>query len=268
MLADEIVELKDYGSARQLTLFEDGLPILQVLTSDLTATGASLLCWLRARWRIENMFKYAARHNGIDRLADYCMDLGPDTRKVTNPARVAARKTVAAAQAALITAERALPQMLNSGGTPKQMNAALTQLHKHIEIATRALEAAKTDLRPIPAKVAATDLDPDAQRARPRLERRGLQMVLRLLAFNAETWLAEHFNAYLTDPNEYRAILRHLLRLGGEIDYTKTQIIVTLDRPDSPRIARALTLLTEELTILSASLPGDRRPLTYQVNAA
>ena len=268
MLADEIVELKDYGSARQLTLFEDGLPILQVLTSDLTATGASLLCWLRARWRIENMFKYAARHNGIDRLADYCMDLGPDTRKVTNPARVAARKTVAAAQAALITAERALPQMLNSGGTPKQMNAALTQLHKHIEIATRALEAAKTDLRPIPAKVAATDLDPDAQRARPRLERRGLQMVLRLLAFNAETWLAEHFNAYLTDPNEYRAILRHLLRLGGEIDYTKTQIIVTLDRPDSPRVARALTLLTEELTILSASVPGDRRPLTYQVNAA
>jgi hypothetical protein len=26
--------------------------------------------------------------------------------------------------------------------------------------------------------------------------------VLRLLAFNAKAWLAEHFNAYLTDPNE------------------------------------------------------------------
>src|SRR5664279_3886811 len=264
MLADEIVELKDYGSARQLTLFEDGTPILQVLTSDLTATGASLLYWLRARWRIENMFKYAVEHNGIDRLADYGMDLSADTRKVPNPARVAARKTVAAAQAALIAAERALPQMLAGPGSPKQMNAALPKLHRQIQTATRALEQAKTDLRPIPAKIAATDLDPGAQRAHPRLERRGLQMVLRLLAFNAEAWLAEHFNAYLTDPNEYRAILRHLLRLGGQIDYTTTAVTITLDRPDSPRVARALTLLAEELTVLGASLPGDRRPLTYQ----
>ena len=90
LLADEIVELKDYGSARQLTLVEDGKAISQALTSDLTATGASLLCWLRARWRIENMLKYAVAHNGIDSLADYQMDLGLDTRKVPNPAWVAA----------------------------------------------------------------------------------------------------------------------------------------------------------------------------------
>jgi transposase len=268
MLADETVQLKDYGPARQLTLFQNGLPILQVLTSDLTATGAALLCWLRARWRIENMFKYAVQHNGIDRLTDYVMDLAPDTRKVPNPARKAARTTVAAAQGDLIKAERALPQLLTSDGTPKQLNAQLPGLHRQITKATAALEAAKTALRPIPAKVLATDLDPNAQRARPRLERRGLQMVLRLLAFNAEAWLAEHFNAYLSDPNEHRAILRHLLRLGGQIDYTKSQIIITLDQPDSPRVARALELLTQELNATPASLPGDRRPLTYQVNAA
>ena len=93
-------------------------------------------------------------------------------------------------------------------------------------------------------------------------------MGLRLLAFTAEAWLAEHFNVYLTDPNEYRAVLRHLLRLGGQIDYTSTAITVTLDRPDSPRVARALTLLTEEVNATPASLPGDHRPLTYQVNAA
>ena len=267
-LADEMVELKGYGSARQLTLFEHGTPILQILTSDLTATGASLLCWLRARWRIENMFKYAAEHNGIDTLADYGMDISIDTRKVTNPARVAARKTVAAAEADLITAERALPQMLTSGRTPRQMNTALPKIHKQIETGTRALEQAKTALRPIPAKVLATELDPDAQRARPRLERRGLQMVLRLLAFNAEAWLAEHFNAYLVDPNEYRAILRHLLHQGGQIAYTPTAITVTLDRPDSPRVAHALKLLAEELNATPATLPGDRRPLTYQVTAA
>jgi hypothetical protein len=93
-------------------------------------------------------------------------------------------------------------------------------------------------------------------------------MVLRLLAFNAEAWLAEHLNAYLNDPDEYRAIVRNLLHLGGQIDYTADRITVTLDRPDSPRVARSLELLTDELNATPARLPGDRRPLTYQITAA
>jgi hypothetical protein len=100
-------------------LFEHEAPVLQVLTSDTTATAVGLLYWLRARWRIENMFKYATARGGIDALADYGMDVGPDTRKVTNPDRTSARKTLAAAQDELATAERALPQLLNSQGTPQ-----------------------------------------------------------------------------------------------------------------------------------------------------
>jgi transposase len=268
MLADEMVQIKDYGPARQLTLFEHDAPVLQVMTSDTTATAVGLLYWLRARWRIENMFKYAAAHNGIDALADYAMVIGPDTRKVTNPARTAARKTLADAQDELATAERALPQLLNSQGTPKEKNAALPGVHARIDTAIAATSDAKTALRPIPAKVLATDLDPDAKLARPHLARRGLQMVLRLLAFNAEAWLAEHFNVYLADPDEYRAILRNLLHLGGQVDYTTKAITITLDRPDSPRVARALQLLTEELNAPPTVMPTDPRPLTYQLAEA
>src|SRR5664279_6292620 len=135
MLADEMVQIKDYGPARQLTLYENDVPVLQVLTSDTTATAVGMLYWLRARWRIENMFKYAAAHNGIDALADYGMDIGPDTRKVTNPTRTAARKKVADTQDELVTAERALPQLLNGQGTPKQKNAALPGVHRRIDSA-------------------------------------------------------------------------------------------------------------------------------------
>jgi len=269
VLADETVPIKGYGKARQLTLFEAGAPVLQVLTSNTSATGADLVCWLRARWRIENMFKYAAEHHGIDALACYGMDIGPDTRMVTNPARVIARKAVAAAEAELVAAERALSQLLNGGGTPKQLNAALPGTHARIRAAHTALEEATSALKPVPAKVLATELDPDAKRARPHLARRGLQMVLRLLAFNAEAWLAEHLNAYLTDPDEYRAITRHLLHQGGQVDYdTTTGITVTLDRPDSPRIARALTLLCDELNQTPAHMPGDRRRITYHLAPA
>src|SRR5659263_259002 len=53
-----------------------------------------------------------------------------------------------------------------------------------------------------------------------------------------------------------------------QVDYTTSQITVTLDRPDSPRVARALELLAEELNATPTCLPGDRRRLTYQVTAA
>jgi hypothetical protein len=66
----------------------------------------------------------------------------------------------------------------------------------------------------------------------------------------------------------HRAILRHLLHLGGHVDYQPAAIIVTLDRPDSPRVTRALQLLTDELNATPAHLPGDRRPLTYQLAQA
>jgi hypothetical protein len=48
-----------------------------------------------------------------------------------------------------------------------------------------------------------------------RAGRHGLQMVLRLLAHNAEHWLASHLNAYLRDDDKYRAITaNHHPRLG------------------------------------------------------
>ena len=93
-------------------------------------------------------------------------------------------------------------------------------------------------------------------------------MVLRLLAFNAEAWLAEQFNAYLIDPNEYRPILNNLLHLGGDIDYTTNATTITLDRPERPRIAYAVQLLTEELNVTSTVMPTDPRPLIHYLTEA
>src|SRR5713101_3465687 len=90
-LADESVQIKDYGRARQITLFEDGAPVLQVLTSDLAAPAAALLSWLRWRWRIENLFKYLEAHYGIHWLCDYHAGTQDDGHLIASPERKAAR---------------------------------------------------------------------------------------------------------------------------------------------------------------------------------
>src|SRR5262249_28125443 len=99
----------------------------------------------------------------------------------------------------------------------------------------------------------------------PTAQRRALQMVLRLLAHNAEHWLAHHLNAYLQDPDEYRTITRNLLHPGGTITHTPTRIHLHLDQPNTARLTRALTPLLDEINTTPPHLPGDPRPITYTI---
>jgi hypothetical protein len=267
-LADEMITITDYGPARQLTLYEHHQPVLQVLTSDLDASPAALLAWLRCRWRIENVFKYLTAHHGIDWLCHYGADIGPDTALIDNPARKSARTTLKRAESTLAQAQQGFAQLLHADLPVAVTNAAIPAAEEKIDTARAAVTRARDRLKTIPAKIPANQHDPNAQRAILRTQRRSLQMVLRLLAFNAEHWLAERLNAYLADNDEYRATLRHLLHLGGQITYTTTTITVALDTPATPKIARALRLLLDELNTNKPRIPGDRRPITYTIKAA
>ena len=265
-LADETVTIKDYGEARQITLFEDGAPVLQVLTSDTTAPAAALLAWLRCRWRIENLFKYLEAHYGIHWLTDYHASTEDDTHLIANPERKAGRARLRQAEAALAAAERELAALLTSPElSAAAKNTAIPAAENKITQGTDAVTAAKAALKHIPAKLPASQVTPGAQKAILATRRRSLQMVLRLLAAAAEHWLGNRLNDYLRDPDEYRAITRHLLHLGGTITSTPRTITVTLDPPAAPRIARALALLIDEINATPPRMPGDTRPITYQL---
>jgi hypothetical protein len=41
-----------------------------------------------------------------------------------------------------------------------------------------------------------------------------------------------------------------------------------LHRPDTPRVARALALLIDEINHTPPAMPGDARPITYQLTAS
>jgi hypothetical protein len=268
---DEEVQLKDYGAARQITLFEYGQPVLQVLTSDFEACPAALLGWLKSRWREENYLKYAAANYGIDAICDYAADIETNTKIVDNPARKKANAQVRDAEKDLAAAQRALAVLLADPSiAPAAKNTKLIPAaEQKIAAARRQLAAAKKARDPIPAKLPANQIDPQARVALLRTARRGLQMVLRLLAHNAEHWLSGQLNAYLRDDDEYRAITRETIIRGtaGTITFTPEAITVTLQHPPEPRIARALALLIDQINATPPVMPGDTRPITCQLTA-
>jgi hypothetical protein len=240
--------------------------ILQILTSDLTACPIGLLITLKARWRIENVFKYAAQHYGIDALGDYIAEIETNTRPIDNPARTTANTQVKTLKTELAEAEQSLARLLTDRTlTVTALNRKLTTTQNSIAATRKTLTTAEKTRDAIPAKLPTNIIDPTAPRALLHTTRRALHMVLRLLAYNSEHWLSARLNAYLRDPNEYRAITRQtiLRHLTGTITYTPTHITVTLNPPDNPIITRALTLLLNEINTTPPHLPGDTRPITY-----
>jgi hypothetical protein len=263
--AEETVQLKDYGQARQITLFEHGRVALQILTSDFGACPADILSWLKSRWREENFLTYASENYGIDKICDYLASIETNTKLIRNPARDQANAAVRDAEKTLAAAERGLAALLADPGlAPAAKNARIPGLQEDITRARAAAAAAVTARKPIPAKLPASDIDPDAETALLRAGRRGLQMVLRLLAHNAEHWLSSHLNAYLRDDDEYRAITRQTIirGLAGTITWTPAAITVQLDQPGSARVTRALALLIDEINATPPAMPGDSRPIT------
>jgi len=267
-LADEEVVLPDYDATavRQLSAYENGRVAFQVLTSNTEVLGAPMVQRLRGRWCIENSNKYLEEHQGVHWLCSYEMEIEEDTAMVTNPARRAGRQKVAAATSTLADAERALGQRAGEPSADAEAYVAgMRSARDEVAMARDELAEAKASLKGVSAKVERSSLDPGAKRAKPVLAARALQMVCRLLAYNAELDLARRLNVYLGDPDEYRAIARNLLHLGGRITYGRRGITVNLDRPDSPRIARALGLLVQELNLRPPRLAGDHRTITYRI---
>src|SRR6266851_6677059 len=214
--AEETVQVKDYCQARQLTLFEHGQVVLQVLTSDFDACPAGILAWLKSRWREENFLKYASDNYGIDKICDYIAAIETSTKVIDNPARKTANAAVRHAEKALAAARKNIAVMLADPAIPAAAKNAklIPATQKKITRVQTALARAEAARDAIPAKLPANVIDPDAKTALLRTSRRGLQMVLRLLAHNAEHWLSNHLNAYLQDDDEYRAITRQTIIRG------------------------------------------------------
>ena len=238
--AEEKVQLKDYGEARQITLFEHGKVALQILTSDCDACPAEILSWLKSRWREENFLKYASENYGIDKICDYLASIETNTKLIRNPP--ATRRT-------LLSATRTRPSPPPSGSwpgcsptrpSPPPPRTPASPPCRRRSPAPAPQQPLPSRPQAIPAKLPASAIDPDAKTALLRAGLRGLQMVLRLLADNAEHWLSGHLNAYCaTTTSTALSPARPHRGLAGTITWTPAAITVTLEPPGAPRIARA-----------------------------
>jgi len=207
--------------------------------SDLTRVAVAMF----ARWCQEIFFKYMRQHYNLDRLIEYGTEAIPDTTRVVNPAwreldSQIRRQNGLLSRELLQFAEIQLPQELE----PKA-------LAKHIEI---------------------KDL-PDKDRfQRLRSEKKHFIDTIKLIAYRAETALAQLAREKLKRLDDARSLIRQLFRTEVDLipDPQNKALTVRLHPLTTQAHDEVVRHLCEELTFTETVFPGTDLRLIYEISGS
>jgi hypothetical protein len=238
--------------------------------SDLTRVAVAMF----ARWCQEIFFKYMRQHYNLDRLVEYGTELIPDTTRVINPGwreldSQIRRQNGLLSRELLQFAEIQLPQQME----PQQVEAYERnkgQLQQAIEERRHQIDQLKAQRKALAKHIEIKDL-PDKDRfQRLRSEKKHFIDTIKLIAYRAETALAQLAREKLKRLDDARSLIRQLFRT--EVDLIPDQQNKTLTVRLHPMTTQAhdevVRHLCEELTSTETLFPGTDLRLIYEISGS
>jgi Transposase protein len=278
-IAEDAFTVGGSGPWRRIVIRTPGhqRPILTSLDPKVMA-AARVGALMLTRWRQENFFKYARAHLGLDVLTTYAAETADD-REVPNPAvkaataqlkrlRTVAQKLRAALGRALLLDTDQPPTAHRPGSqtrrTPRVTPTTRAALINQLQTLEAQIEETRSQLRSLPARVPLSSLGPLPQV--PRLERKLITDVVKIAAYNAQSWLADRLARHYANANDVHDLLRSFAQLSGTlIRQSDGALRVCLEPPDLPLHRRALAGLCADLNLAQPMFPGTDRRLHYEV---
>jgi hypothetical protein len=226
---------------------------------------------LFARWCQENFFKYMGEHYNIDRLVEYGIEPLPETIQVVNPAWRELDGQVRK-QAALLARQQA---QFGGLSLPVQATVQLTeelvaqkaQLLQSVQIHQKELEELKIKRRQTAKHITLKEL-PESQRfGQLRTDKKHLVDTIKLIAYRAETALAQIVRETLHRWDDARSLVRQVFESAVDLRPDQINKTLTVRLHRSATIAHDQTLqnLCEELTATETVYPGTDLRLIYQL---
>ncbi len=122
----------------------------------------------------------------------------------------------------------------------------------------------RAQLRSLPARVPLSTQGPLPQT--PQLETKLIADVVKVAAYNAQSWLADRVARHYPNSNDRHDLLRSFAHLSGTMTRQGDGgLRIDLAPPDTPLHCRALAGLCADLNQLRAVVPGTNIPVQYAV---
>lgn len=262
--------LRGVGRVRTLVV-RHGEAQVPVLTNSHEMAAAKVVHLQRLRWRQENSFKYLSEHYGVEQLIQYGAEEKPDPTLVNNPVRQRLRALVEETSQELVEAEACLGRALDGNEeqihpSSRGLKIANAKLRRGIAELKQKLVRLKNRLRHTPARLPKNQLDPKAQQATLKTDRRNLVNVIKIATYNAERLLARQFNEVYQDSRDYLTIFRSLFHQPGTISRMPDgSLRVEIQSPSDPKVSHALGILIQNLNEKNPQLFGQGPKLKFDL---
>jgi len=227
-----------------------------------------------SRWSQENFFRYMMEHFEIDALSEYGTEVIPETNQpVVNPQRrqldrdcrsVKSKLTRLQASFAALT----LHPQTEASNIPKWQRKK-ANLQEQIEQFENELATLKERKQSTPKHLAWDALPESEKFERLTPSRKRLTDTVKLIAYRAETALANIVREKISHVDEARSLIRELFRCAADIIPNEALGVleVRLHTLANPRSNRAAQYLLDHLNATEYTYPGTNLRLLYNLAA-
>jgi len=234
-----------------------------IITNDMTSEIDTIASLMFNRWGQENFFKYMVREYKLNSICSYFYQDSEQKIKVKNPARTANRKQVRKLKVELSEVESKLLKKLSDH---RQKNKKLSEIKERNHELIRRKKEIKVEIKQLnqehkkmPEQIQITQDGTSKVYKVMQKDKKIIIDSIKLMAYNAEEWLLEHFALVYKNNRDARRILFKILNQPGSVQWNNGNMSVVLDRFDCAthnKIAKNLCINMNKLKIKSPNGSG------------
>ncbi len=244
-----------------------------ILCTDYRSQAAPVAVAMFARWSQENFFKYAREHYNLDRLVDYGTEAISDPLQVVNPEHRHLDGQVRSCTGRL---NRRLAQFgamnLEETIEPEQVEPFVQRkadLQEEIESLQTEIQTLK-EARKATARHISVDELPAEQRFRQlSTQSKHLIDAIKMIAYRAETAMANSLRETIAHPDEARSLLRALYQTEADLlpDPEAGTLTVRLHHMANRCSDEAIRKLCDELNATETQFPRTHLRLVLKLGS-
>ena len=245
-----------------------------ILATDYRSDLAPVAAAMFARWSQENFFRYSRQHYSLDRLVDYGTEPISDPIPVVNPAH---RRLDGQVRSATGKLHRLLAQFgaitLDATIDPEQVDPFLQKkaaLQEEIDLLQQQVQTLKASRKATPRHIPVTKL-PEPDRFRQlSTQSKHLIDTIKMVAYRAETAMANLLREHLSHPDEARSLLQALYRTEADLlpDHQAGTLTVRLHHLANAASDAAIEKLCEELNETETLFPRTDLRLVFSLGSS
>lgn len=235
--------------------------------SDLRVIASAMF----SRWSQENFFKYMRNHYNLDKLIEYATESIPDTIMVVNPDYRRLDTQVRKEVAILVRKQAKFGAMtMNDEIEPKnveqyQQNKA--DLQEQINVLAKVVENLKARRKATKKHISINELPEGERFTRLSTQSKYLIDTIKMVAYRAETAMANVLRDIMNHPDEARSVLRAIYRTEADLqpNYEEKTLTVRLHQLANWSSTELIRHLCAELNATETVFPGTNLRLIYEL---